>query len=512
MRPSLFLVAASLTLAAQASWFSDSSANTPEYAKWNTNELKAWLEVHNVPLPDHKPTQAELRNLVESNWNTARVWSQDQYASAQKAFADLRDTAFDSWDESRLREFLLQNGIVAPKGPKEHLVLLAQQKYRSYHSAASSFSARASETASTAIYGDSKHQASKSASSLVTHATEAVTHAADDVTRKFDESKDYVYSTWSDNQMRKYLEEKGVLKTKTQKKRDELIKMMHDAYGSVADPIWDAWSDSYMHHWLVSRHLIKSDYEKKRDALIKPMQQYYYSANDKVWHTWSDTDAKAWLVEHGVIRSDAQVSRDKMSKMFHDNYISAKDTFWSAWSDNAIREWLIENGHMRSDAQYKRDELIKLANEKWSDEKAKLAEYLTWPDARLRAFLRQSGIPEEHLPTSRPGLLQETRIRWVQAHGRAENIFAKIKELVNSGIYKADEVLTKIMNLLKGDLDDGLTSLKSTEAYDAATHKAEQAKAGVKDGKANAEDWVGEKVESAGDKVKTAGRKLQGEL
>ena len=37
---------------------------------------------------------------------------------------------------------------------------------------------------------------------------------------------------------------------------------------------------------------------------------------------------------------------------------------------------------------------------------ARSAAYLTWPDARLRAFLRNHNMPEEALPTSRPGLLR----------------------------------------------------------------------------------------------------------
>jgi hypothetical protein len=66
--------------------------------------------------------------------------------------------------------------------------------------------------------------------------------------------------------------------------------------------------------------------------------------------------------------------------------------------------------YIRSDAQVERDKLIKLANEKYvvhpfqnclvhlsffskySDQHAKLAAYLTWPDARLRAYLREKGV------------------------------------------------------------------------------------------------------------------------
>ena len=45
--------------------------------------------------------------------------------------------SFDKWDESHLWEFLLKQGMVAPKGPKKHLVHLAKSKYSSFTNAAS---------------------------------------------------------------------------------------------------------------------------------------------------------------------------------------------------------------------------------------------------------------------------------------------------------------------------------------------------------------------------------------
>ena len=47
---------------------------------------------------------------------------------------------------------------------------------------------------------------------------------------------------------------------------------------------------------------------------------------------------------------------------------------------------------------------------------ARVAEYLTWPDARLRVYLRERGISDEHLPTSRPGLLREQINMFLQNH------------------------------------------------------------------------------------------------
>lgn len=244
MRPSLLLLTAIWTIVAQASWFGGS--DEPAYSSWDTNHLRSWLELHSVPLPKHTPTQAELRDLVASNWNLASSWTYDQYTSAQEVFAGIQDTSFDKWDESRLRQFLLQQGVISPKGPKEHLVQLAKSKYSSYTNAASSFSSRASATASTAVHGDTQHQLSKSVSSIASQATSAAAEAHKNVIESFDQSKDYVYSTWSDSEMRAWLEKKGLLKTKSDKKKDELLQMMHDAYGSVANPVWEAWSDSYL--------------------------------------------------------------------------------------------------------------------------------------------------------------------------------------------------------------------------------------------------------------------------
>lgn len=245
MRPSLFLITATLTLAAQASWFSSSSSQEPAYNSWSPKELRAWLEVHNVHVPEHT-SNSDLLALVHDNWDTASAWTQDQYHAAQKSFSDLRDTAFETWDESRLRQWLLEHGVVAPKGPKEHLVLLAKQKYKAYDKAASSYASQASATASTAIYGDTKHQMSKSASSAASQATSAAAQATKEVARAFDESKDYVYSTWDDNQLRSWLEDKGAIKSKSQHRREELLDKMHNAWGRIANPIWEAWSNSYI--------------------------------------------------------------------------------------------------------------------------------------------------------------------------------------------------------------------------------------------------------------------------
>jgi hypothetical protein len=259
MRPSLFLLVALSVSGVHASWFgSDSprklSPNKPltipltnrlDYTSWSRVELQQWLNDHNIKTPPAYST-SQLRNLVKSNWvsiqssaDAGSAWTQDQYTKAQKSFKDLKEASFESWDESRLREFLLEQGVVAPSGPREQLVLLAKQKYRGYNAAGSSLSVEASKTAGGYM---------SSASSLGATASTAIAQTTKDVVRKMDDGKDYVYSTWDEGRLRKYLEDKSVVDKKYSNRltRQQLLEKMKGAYASVTEPIWDSWSDSYM--------------------------------------------------------------------------------------------------------------------------------------------------------------------------------------------------------------------------------------------------------------------------
>ncbi|KAG8970113.1 hypothetical protein FRC03_011131 [Tulasnella sp. 419] len=465
MKASTLLILSLFALSGHASWF---GGEKPEYDNWDTQQLHHWLESNGINVPEHY-SKSSLRELVAVNWDAHKPWTQSMYEAAQKHFEGVQASAFDTWDESRLRNFLLEQGVVEPKGPREKLVLEAKKRYNSYTAAASSLSAQASASASTAVYGDTKYQASKSASSassiasksassassvasnsassLASHASQTASASAawasGVVDRKLQDSKDYVYSTWDDSQLRTFLEKKGVVKPKEKTTREQLLSKMRDSYNAATDPVYNSWSESYMKEWLVSHGIIKSEEEKKRDYYLDQLKHYYYAPQDKAWSTWSDSETKAWLVHNGYIKSDAQVQREKMQKMVEANWYNAKDTTWSAWDDSSMRNWLIEKGYLRTDAQVKRDELIKLMNDKYTDMSSKTAAYLTWPDARLRGYLRAHGVNEAALPRTRTGLLQETRIRWYEANTRVEMLIQKIRDSVYAGVENAEAKLSQ---------------------------------------------------------------------
>ncbi|KAG2351779.1 hypothetical protein BDR07DRAFT_1317603 [Suillus spraguei] len=433
-----------------SSWF----GSDPEYDKWSHFELRSWLEDYHIKVPSHFD-QSQLHDLVAENWASSppqtpsfadarRQWSYDKYTRAQHAFQDLKENSFDTWDESKLRAFLLEHGVVAPSGPREQLVLLARQKYRSYTDAASYYSSLASETVTSAYCDatDTLHHASKSVSSMVAQATQ-------DVVRAFDDSKDYVHSTWDDNHLRSWLENHEIVEARQASTHAELMKLANDYCRTAVEPVWSAWSDSYMREWLISHNILSPSDTASRSTLLGEMKKYYYSLPDKVWSSWSDSELKSWLVNHGLLKSDAQKKRDELVKMVEDNYASASDSVWDAWNDSDIRRWLSEHGYTddRTVAQKKRDELVSLIDKQYNDVSARTAAYLVWPDARLRAYLREHGVSEAALPMNRPGLLQETRIRWVQTSNRTETIFSKLKEIVNSSIGAVEDRLARILEV-----------------------------------------------------------------
>lgn len=63
-------------------------------------------------------------------------------------------------------------------------------------------------------------------------------------------------------------------------------------------------------------------------------------------------------------------------------------------------------------------------------------------------------MPEDGLPTSRPGLLQETRIRYVQTTNSAQAFLNRIRDSINSGVELTEEKVHQVLGLLTGTYED----------------------------------------------------------
>jgi hypothetical protein len=99
-------------------------------------------------------------------------------------------------------------------------------------------------------------------------------------------AKDTTYNTWNDNQIKRWAISRGLIKSDTEKKRDECVgedwipvlflltrgssvrNVVADKYYALRDSAWSAWDDGMVKHWLQSKGVIKGDYEAKRDESV----------------------------------------------------------------------------------------------------------------------------------------------------------------------------------------------------------------------------------------------------
>lgn len=138
---------------------------------WSDSRLKSYLDARGVPVPQASKSD-ELRAMVRRNshkaWTTWNSWS------------------FDNWSIENLREYLKANGDAAAKKTAEKSSATRDELVSSAQSAYSSASSAGGSTYA-------------SATSYLAKAT--------------DSAKTSTFDTWSESELKKYLESYGVVST-----------------------------------------------------------------------------------------------------------------------------------------------------------------------------------------------------------------------------------------------------------------------------------------------------------
>lgn len=93
---------------------------------WSVDQAKVWLSEHNIQVP--KGTEDLLR-VVQDNFDAVAKKGARAVGAGQAYYEAYSDKAVDGWTESQLREFLLEQGVVSPKGTVEELRIAAKQRY-----------------------------------------------------------------------------------------------------------------------------------------------------------------------------------------------------------------------------------------------------------------------------------------------------------------------------------------------------------------------------------------------
>lgn len=266
--------------AVSANWFGRTA-----YNKWHETELERWLSDNNVPYPT-PADRKDLENLIKSNWNDMVVAPYNSWDTAQlqkylslkgeevkkgteknkdslieqvkaswtetedragDAYTSVRDWIFDTWTESQLKEFCDYHGIPAPQPRTRDSVLKTARE--NYQTVANKLGETAAypgdwlfqtwsdsdlkswlDQRGIPVYQGTKRndliakvrRNSRVASNNVAAWSSSLSASASQATQTI---ADAVFDTWSDSQLKKWADEKGI-NVPQGSKRNELLALV----------------------------------------------------------------------------------------------------------------------------------------------------------------------------------------------------------------------------------------------------------------------------------------------
>jgi hypothetical protein len=255
------------------------------YNKWHETELERWLSDHNVPFPT-PADRKDLENLVKDHWNDKVVTPYNSWETPQlqkylsqkgeevksgtekskdallqqvktswtdtedtlsEAYTSLWNWVFDTWSESQLKAFCDYHGIPAPQPrTRDSLLKTARENYQNIANKAGETAAYPGDwlfqtwsdselkawldARGIPVYQGSKRNElissvrrnSRSASNTLAAWSSSLASSAQAATQSV---SDAVFDTWSDSQLKKWADERGV-KVPQGSKHNELLALV----------------------------------------------------------------------------------------------------------------------------------------------------------------------------------------------------------------------------------------------------------------------------------------------
>jgi len=269
------------TQTATADWLSGKGA----YNKWHETELERWLSDHNVPYPT-PADRKDLSDLVSKNWenNVAKP--------------------YNSWDASKLSNYLTSTGQEIKKGTEKNTESLLSQVQNAWH------------------------------------------ETADQANEAYGNTASWIFNTWTDSQLKAFCDYHGI-PNPSPRTRDSLLSTVRSNYQSAANKagetaaypgnwLYAQWSDSDLKSWCDERG-IPVPQTGNRDSLIASIRRHSYVAAQEANKKYNSATQQA---------SNAQES--------------LSNQLLESWSDSQVKEWLDKNGIPVPQGS-KRNELTALA-------------------------------------------------------------------------------------------------------------------------------------------------------
>ena len=313
-------------------------------------------------------------------------------SSAEAAQESLSNALFDSWSDSKLKEWADEQGIKVPQGSKRNELLAIVRKHR--HLLLNEASSASASAAS--AFG-----------AATTKAGNEYAQATDDASLLTDEAFDNTISAWGNSRLKGYLDARGVPVPQSGK-RDELLAKVrlnkHKAETGFSAWTFDTWTTENLRlvcvlvvnlraydirKWLAAQNnKAAKKSSTSRDELVKQAQDTYASASksggstyasvtsylasatdsakESTFDNWSESELKSYLDSYGVSTYQGSTTNElramarRNANYFRYGTTTPQGTIWAKVQNNV--QWVLDQlkigaGSNKKEAAYHADKV-----------------------------------------------------------------------------------------------------------------------------------------------------------
>ncbi|CAE6477524.1 unnamed protein product [Rhizoctonia solani] len=231
-----------------------------------------------------------------------------------------------------------------------------------------------------------------------------------------------------------------------------------DIQETTVTPAWSDWKDGDKRAWLAANGILSPDVEleeeeKGPEGLNKLMENYFFEEDQTVYSTWTEPELQMWLVSRRLVSREEALGLDRSGLIDRvgSNYLAAEMSSCHGWTPAEAREWLEQNGHAEEAKAATDKDVFEVMMKYFNKGSDATAEFMVWPDSRLRAFLRARGVKEPKVgKRQRPDLVHMVRVRSKQKPTTVADLVKQLKNVLDSGADWSEEQLLSVLAILGG--------------------------------------------------------------
>jgi len=404
------------------------------YEAWSETELKKWLDERGIPVPQ-PTTRDKLIAHVRRNSRLASLkLKQAQASSAKSAEAakeSVTNAIFNSWSDSKLKQWCDQNGIKVPQGATRNELLALARRHKAYLS-------DDTISASMSSYYTSATDTIGSVYSKATDATSGTSKAV------FDKA----IETWSDSRLKAYLDSRGVPIPQSGK-RDEVIALVrlhrHKAATGYGAWTFDTWTFQNL------RKLVEDETKKYGSKASSATSSVENKASESLSSTASEASGSAASVVDKAATATA-TTREELIAQVKNIYEQAKLSGGSSYAS-------LTSAMARA------------------TDSAKQSTFETWSESELKKYLDSYGIKTYQGSTLNELIADARRAQQLFLYGTTTPSQGMYQRLKNGMGYLYNQFAVTI-GFAGKQAERAADSVRESAqyVYDQATEKSEEAK------------------------------------